>query len=147
MFKKILVAIDLADDTQNDTLLRATAEIANAGNSDVYLLHIVPSAPPHVSQFLPKSYEQATFKRIQKELIALAKNCDLKDIKDASVRFGDAYHEILAYANKIGANLIIVASHRPHLSDYLLGTTAARIVRHASCSTLVIRQPEGSNAG
>ena len=143
MFKNILVAIDLADDTQNDTLLRAAAEIANAGNSDVYLLHIVPSAPPHVSQFLPKSYEKATFKRIQKELIALAENCDLKDIKDASVRSGDAYHEILAYANKIGANLIIVASHRPHLSDYLLGTTAARIVRHASCSTLVIRQPEG----
>ena len=90
MFKNILVAIDLADDTQNDTLLRATAEIANAGNSDVYLLHIVPPAPPHVSQFLPKSYEQVTFKRIQKELIALAENCDLKDIKDASVRFGDA---------------------------------------------------------
>jgi universal stress protein G len=147
MFKNILVAIDLADDTQNDNLLRAAAMISNVGNSDVYLLHIVPTAPPNLSQFLPKSYEQATFEKIQKELIAMGENCDLKNIKKASVRFGDAYHEILAYANKIGANLIIVASHRPHLSDYLLGTTAARIVRHASCSTLVIRQPEGSNVG
>ena len=147
MFKNILVAIDLADDTQNDNLLRATAEISNAGNSDVYLLHIVPTAPPDLSQFLPKSYEQKTFDKIQKELLAMAENHDLKNIKDASVRFGDAYHEILAHANKIAANLIIVASHRPHLSDYLLGTTAARIVRHASCSTLVIRQPEGSNVG
>lgn len=147
MFKNILVAIDLADDTQNDNLLRAAAEISNVGNSDVYLLHIVPTAPPNLSQFLPKSYEQATFEKIQKELIAMGENCDLKNIKKASVRFGDAYHEILAYANKISANLIIVASHRPHLSDYLLGTTAARIVRHASCSTLVIRQPEGSNIG
>ena len=147
MFKNILVAIDLDHDTQNDNLLRAAAEISNAGNSDVYLLHIIPTAPPQLSKFLPKSYEQATFKKIQKELIAMAENCDLKNIKKTSVRSGDAYHEILAYANKIGANLIIVASHRPHLSDYLLGTTAARIVRHASCSTLVIRQPEGSNAG
>jgi len=60
MFKNILVAIDLADDTQNDNLLRAAAEISNVGNSDVYLLHIVPTAPPNLSQFLPKSYELAT---------------------------------------------------------------------------------------
>ena len=147
MFKKILVAIDLADDTQNDNLLQATAEISNAGNSDVYLLHIVPTAPPHLSQFLPKSYEQISFEKIQEELIDIGEKHDLKNIIKASVRSGDAYHEILAHADKIGANLIIVASHRPHLSDYLLGTTAARIVRHASCSTLVIRQPEGSNVG
>ncbi len=141
MFKNILVAVYFADDTQNNNLLRATAEIASAGNSDVYLLHTVPTAPPELSQFLPKSYEKITFEKMQKELIAMAEKHDLKNVKEVFVRFGDAHHEILTQANKIGANLIIVASHRPHLSEYLLGTTAARIVRHASCSTLVIRQP------
>ncbi len=50
------------------------------------------------------------------------------------------YQKILAHANKIGADLIVVASHKPYVGDYLLGTTAARIVRHASCSALVVRQ-------
>ena len=57
-----------------------------------------------------------------------------------SVRFGDVYQEILAHAKKIGADLIIVASHKPNVGDYLLGTTAARIVRHAACSVFVVRQ-------
>ncbi len=34
---------------------------------------------------------------------------------------------------------IIVASHKPNVGDYLLGTTAARVVRHATCSVFVVR--------
>ena len=56
-----------------------------------------------------------------------------------SVRFGDVYHEILSYADKISTDLIIVASHKPNFGNYLLGTTAARIVRHATCSVFVAR--------
>ena len=36
-------------------------------------------------------------------------------------------------------DLIIIASHKPGLQDYFLGSTAARVVRHASCSVLVVR--------
>jgi universal stress protein F len=145
MFKKILVAIDLDDDTQNDNLLRAAAELAKSSGAGVYLLNIVPAPPPDVSQFLPESYEKMTFDRIKQKLADVAANSDLKgSVTSISVRFGDAYREILAQASKIGADLIIVASHKPHVSDYLLGTTAARIVRHATCSTLVVRKAEVS---
>ena len=58
----------------------------------------------------------------------------------SSVRFGDIYQEILAHADNIGADLVIVASHKPDIGDDLPGTTASRSVRHASCSVLVIRQ-------
>ena len=79
--------------------------------------------------------------RIEKDLTTLAAKVDLAEGAAAiSVRFGDVYQEILAHANKIGADLIIVASHKPNVSDYLLGTTAARVVRHAACSVFVVRQ-------
>jgi nucleotide-binding universal stress UspA family protein len=42
-------------------------------------------------------------------------------------------------AEEKGADLIIIASHRPGLKDYFLGSTAAKVVRHAKCSVLVIR--------
>ncbi len=32
-----------------------------------------------------------------------------------------------------------IGSHRPELKDYLLGPNAARVVRHANCSVLVVR--------
>lgn len=145
MFKKILVAIDLDHDIQNDNLMRVTSEIAKANGADVYLLNVIGAASPEVSEFLPEAYEKMAFEKIEKELTSLAATFDLPEGgKDVSVRFGDVYREILAHAKNIGADLIIVASHKPHVSDFLLGTTAARIVRHASCSTLVVRQAEGS---
>ena len=77
----------------------------------------------------------------EKDLAVLAAKVDLAEgAATSSVRFGDIYQEILAHADNIGADLIIVASHKPDIGNYLLGSTAAHIVRHASCSTLVIRQ-------
>ena len=35
--------------------------------------------------------------------------------------------------------MIVIASHDPGLADYLLGSTAGRVVRHAHCSVLVVR--------
>ena len=55
------------------------------------------------------------------------------------MRSGHAYNTILDEAEKSGADLIIIASHRPGLQDYLLGSTAAKVVRHANCSVLVVR--------
>jgi universal stress protein F len=33
-----------------------------------------------------------------------------------------------------------VGSNRPAMKDYLLGTNASRVVRHARCSVLVARE-------
>lgn len=40
----------------------------------------------------------------------------------------------------LGADLIVMASQRPELKDYLLGPNAARVVRHAEQSVLVVRE-------
>jgi nucleotide-binding universal stress UspA family protein len=141
MFKNILVAVDLEHDTHIDDLLRVASDIANAYGAQVHLLNVIGAAPAVVSQFLPENYEKMASEKIEKDLAALAAKVDLAEGAAASsVRFGGVYQEILAHAANIGADLIIVASHKPNVGDYLLGTTAARIVRHASCSTLVVRQ-------
>ena len=43
-------------------------------------------------------------------------------------------------ADETNADLIVMASHRPELKDFLLGPNAARVVRHANCSVLVVRE-------
>jgi nucleotide-binding universal stress UspA family protein len=35
--------------------------------------------------------------------------------------------------------LIVMNSHRPDLRDHLIGSNASQVVRHASCSVLVVR--------
>jgi nucleotide-binding universal stress UspA family protein len=52
---------------------------------------------------------------------------------------GSVYNEVLKEADRMAADLIVVGSHRPTMSTYLLGSNAAAIVRHAKCSVLVVR--------
>ncbi|SPY78283.1 Universal stress protein F [Providencia rustigianii] len=69
----------------------------------------------------------------------------LKDIKIADkqinckISIGSAKDEILDYAEEINADLIVVGSHHPSTSTYLLGSTASAIVRHAKTSVFVVR--------
>ncbi|HJO73056.1 MAG TPA: universal stress protein [Rhodospirillales bacterium] len=42
-------------------------------------------------------------------------------------------------AEDIECSLIVMASTQPEHQDYFLGPNAARVVRHAKCSVLVVR--------
>ncbi|EOU0228809.1 universal stress protein UspF [Escherichia coli] len=55
------------------------------------------------------------------------------------VEEGSPKDRILELAKKIPAHMIIIASHRPDITTYLLGSNAAAVVRHAECSVLVVR--------
>lgn len=52
---------------------------------------------------------------------------------------GTPKDQILKLADTIQADLIIIASHRPDMTTYLLGSNAAAVVRHAKCPVLVVR--------
>ncbi|VEB94606.1 universal stress protein F [Citrobacter koseri] len=55
------------------------------------------------------------------------------------VVYGPPKDQILKLADAVEADLIIIASHQPGFSTYLLGSTAAAVVRHANCPVLVVR--------
>ena len=57
----------------------------------------------------------------------------------AIVASGTVYEEILRVAAETKCDVIVMASHRPGLQDYLIGPNASRVVRHAHCSVLVVR--------
>lgn len=46
---------------------------------------------------------------------------------------------ILGLADQVEADLIVLASHRPAMKDWLIGANASRVVRHSRCSVLVVR--------
>jgi nucleotide-binding universal stress UspA family protein len=55
------------------------------------------------------------------------------------VGHGSIYREILRYADVAKADLIILAAATPGPEDFLIGPNAARVVRHAKISVLVVR--------
>jgi universal stress protein F len=136
MYKTILVPIDMAH-IENG---KAMIDIATAqGNKDTQtiLLNVVEEIPVWVASQLPVGMLDESRQYALEKLKALADTANIN--VDIEVRAGHPYKMILEVADKSGAELIIVASHQPGLEDYFLGSTAARIVRHAKCSVLVVR--------
>ena len=140
MFRTVLVAIDLEHGEPIQRILRAAEDIAISNACDMHLLNVVAAAPAIVSQFLHENYEQMAAGQAEAELAKLAAGIDLRSgTVSCSIRFGTVYEEVLAAAEAVSAGLIVTGSHKSNVSDYLLGSAAARIVRHARCSVMVIR--------
>ena len=83
-------------------------------------------------------------RRYRADLEKLAKQFELPgSAPERHVRIGRAYGEICEVASEIGAELIVIATHgRTGLRRFMLGSTAERVVQHAPCPVLVVREKE-----
>ncbi len=76
---------------------------------------------------------------LQRAKTALVERIGTATDIDTILLKGHSGRAVTDYARKIGADCIIVGSHKPGLSDHFLGSTASRIVRHSPCSVHVLR--------
>lgn len=136
MFKTILVPIDLAHVKEGKATIDIAAEHGASG-AKIILLTVVEEIPGWAAAELPASLLEQSRTRAQSDLQAIATASSMG--MDVEIRSGHPYKTILEVAQEKGVDLIIIASHRPGLQDYFLGSTAAKVVRHATCSVLVIR--------
>lgn len=141
MYKTILLAVDLNEPSSWEKALPVAVEQAEAGGGRLHVVTVVPDfGMAIVGSFFPPNYEKTALADADKALDAFVAEKVPAEIEVAhSVGHGTIYKEILATAERAGADLIVMASHRPERSDYLLGPNAARVVRHAKCSVLVVR--------
>jgi universal stress protein F len=92
-----------------------------------------------VTAHLPGDFHQKARLASETDLGVTADKFGLGDKCEIFVREGNPAAEILDFADDAEIDLIVMQSHDPGLADYLLGSTAARVVRHAHCSVLVFR--------
>ena len=140
MFKTILVPVDILDvDTARPALARATA-LAEVSGGTVRLVHVRSLVPLTYMEFVPSTLDEEQQRDAEDRLAKLAATVELPAERVSSVvRLGSVYAEVLDEAERTGADLVVVGSHRPSMATYLLGSNAATIVRHATCSVLVVR--------
>jgi nucleotide-binding universal stress UspA family protein len=139
MYKDILLAIDLEDESSWRKALPVAVEYAQAFGARIHVMTVVPEFGM-VRQFFPNDYEDNLKASIKESLHSFTASHIPGEITvQHIVAHGTIYEEIITMADRIGADLIIMASHRPELSNYLLGPNAARVVRHSSRSVLVVR--------
>ena len=140
MFTSILVPVDIAETEVARPALDKAVELAKASGATLRLTHVRSPVPYAMNEYIPAEYYDSDEKAALKTLQEVAAKLDLpKERVSITTPFGSVYHEVLKEAEAVKADLIVVGSHRPDWSTYLIGSNAANIVRHALCSVLVVR--------
>ncbi len=141
MYKNILFPVDVSGDASWKMALPVVVELCRAFKPKLHVMTVAPDfGMSIVGQFFPANADDEIIKGTTE---LLHKFTDEHIPKDIAVRHvigqGTVYETIINTAEKIDADLIIMAAHRPELKDYLLGPNAARVVRHSERSVLVVR--------
>lgn len=147
MFKSILVPIDIAQRSSWEGALPQAIELARGSSGKVTVITVVRDVkamlegvqfPFQVEIMMSGAYDKLA------EIVSSYRAAEV--VIEEEVRFGSISREILAAAKERRADLILMASHRPELKDYLIGPNAAHVAQHAGCSVLVLRRmAEGSS--
>jgi nucleotide-binding universal stress UspA family protein len=136
MYRKIIVAVDMGQLEKGGMILRKAMALRDDGG-EIVLLNVAEEIPGYLAIELPAEFTERNVGEARERLKALDVAC--KADAHVLVRAGSPAREIIAVAEETGADLIVVGSHRPNFSNYLIGSTADRVVRHATCSVLVDR--------
>lgn len=140
MFKTILVPIDLSDIDVAGPAIDAAVRMAEWSGAALRLVNVQQLLPASYTDYVPPDFDAQQREWAESELKKVRARIDLPPERvSAVVRLGGIYPEILAEAEEWGADLIVIGSHRPAMSTYLLGSNAKTVVRHANCSVLVVR--------
>ncbi|HCR1102569.1 TPA: universal stress protein UspF [Klebsiella aerogenes] len=144
MSRMILVPIDISDKEFTQRVIRHVESEARVDDAQVHFLTVIPSLPYYASLGMAYTAELPAMDELRAEseaqLRELAKGFAIpEDRMYFHVAEGSPKDKILALAKSLPADLVIIASHRPDITTYLLGSNAAAVVRHAECSVLVVR--------
>ncbi|MGK0271822.1 MAG: universal stress protein F [Cocleimonas sp.] len=123
MYNTIIVPTDFSNKELIIQSLKRAELLSDKGN--IVLLHVLEEVPYLVSKTRETLREWIKKSGVEAEI---------------EVRHdGSSYHNIIESAKENEADLILINSHKPGFGDYLLGSTAGKVVRHAPCSVLVER--------
>jgi len=142
MIKTILLPVDLNHQSSWARTIPQAVDLARLYGAVIHALAVIPDfGMSMVASYFPEDYSDKAKAEAERALADLVAREIPEDVEVVThVLHGPIYREIIAAADSIGADLILMASHRSEMKDYLLGPNAARVVRHARQSVMVIRE-------
>jgi len=141
MYKTILLPIDFAQESSWKKALPVAISLCQTYGADLHLVNVIPDfSHGMVRQYFPEDYDDKINAAADSDMKAfIAEHLAGRDVT-SHITHGPIYQRIIETAEKTGADLIVMGSHRPELADYLIGPNAARVVRHTACSVMVVRE-------
>ncbi|UWQ93906.1 universal stress protein (plasmid) [Rhodobacteraceae bacterium M382] len=135
MYNNVLVALSLEHGISEVALAAARNLVSNGGKITAAHIH----EPPN-KQSMYYMEQGVTEKSYQKAKAGLTDRLRTEtDVSSIIIESQSAGRALTEYANKNNIDCIVLASHKPGMKEFFLGSTAALVVRHAHCTVHVLR--------
>ncbi|RMG02523.1 MAG: universal stress protein [Nitrospirae bacterium] len=144
--KKVLFPTDFMEGTKD--AVPYAVDIAKKYNAKLYLMHVIYEVTkasglyvPHITlDELYRSMEEEAKNQIQKAYLEETRGFDNLEYV---VKKGIPYEEIINFASEEGVDLIVIGTHgRKGLEKLFFGSTAEKVIKHATCPVLTVRVKE-----
>jgi universal stress protein F len=141
VFRSILVPVDVAHRSSWDHALPQAIELAAAANGTIRVMTVIRDLKIMFEGVFFAFQLEQMMADANKKLAAIISGYHSEGTDISSeVRLGSIGREILTVAKERAVDLILMASHRPEMRDYLIGPNASYVAHHADCSVLVLRR-------
>lgn len=136
MYAHILVPVAYDSAGKGPVALRVAELLLDEGGR-ITLLRMQEVVPHYVKSYVPTAVFDANREETREALEKLAANTSRRT--EVVIVDGGASHGIVDYAGEHDVDCIVLVSHHPEIADYLVGSTAAWVARHADCAVHIIR--------
>lgn len=139
MYSNILVPVDLEEPSSWSKTVPVALSLAKCFQARCTLATVVEDKDAvRDAQWSSIGYRELLSTASARLALLVDDLCDGASVETV-VGTGGVSGGILDLARQIDADLIVLASHRPAMKDWLIGAHASRVVRHSQCSVLVVR--------
>ena len=137
MFKTIIVPVDLAHKEALAKALGVARDLARAYSAKLHLVGVTTETPGPAAHS-PQEF-QARLGAFAKEFgdeTGLTVNPHPVTSHDLSI---DLDKQIMTACDKLGADLVVMASHVPGLAEHVFASNAGYLASHSKISVFVVR--------
>ena len=148
--KNVLVATDFSP--VSETALVYGRAFARTFGGRLHVLHVVDNLAAHISYadasiagFGPSELQAEIEEAARKALEAVVTETDRRELQAVTALRVDksTATSIVDYAREAAVDIIVIgATGRGAIDRMLMGSVADKVIRHASCPVLAVRNPE-----
>ena len=141
MYKNILFSVDLEHTAEAGKALKIAIDEARRSKAKLTVMTAAPGfGMPIVASFFDEQAVVNALKEVARHLRQYVHD-NIPDDVDTNpvVVEGNPAELILKQAQIDEIDLIVIASHNSQIENLLLGSCAAKVVRHAHCTVTVVK--------
>lgn len=141
MYENILFPVDMEHTVEAEKTLKIAIAEAKRSKAKLTVMTVAPGfGMPIVASFFDDQAVKNALKEIARQLKQYVDDNIPDDIETrAIVVEGNPAELILKQAQNDNVDLIVIASHNTQIVNLLLGSCAAKVVRHAQCTVTVVK--------